>query len=85
MEYGITFWGISIDSKEVFLQQERIIRIMTGLSSKTSCKPLFQRLRLLTLSVQYIISLMRFLSQNCKIYVFNSTIHGLKKNKLTIE
>ena len=33
MEYGITFWGNSIDSKKVFLQLKRMNRIMTGSSS----------------------------------------------------
>jgi len=43
---------------------------MTGLSSRTSHKPLFQKLELLTLSLQYITSLMRFLSQNLEMYTF---------------
>jgi len=33
MEYGITFWGKSIDSKKVFLQLKRMVRIMSGSSS----------------------------------------------------
>jgi hypothetical protein len=75
MDYGI-FWRNSIGSKKVFLQQKRIIRIMTGSNSRTSCKPLFQRLKILTLSSQYVLYLMGFLSQNLEIYTFNSTIHG---------
>ena len=74
MEYGIIFWGTWIDSKKVFLQPKRIIRIMTGLSSSTSCKPLFQGLKLFSLASQYILSLMRFLSQNLELYIFNFTI-----------
>jgi len=45
MECGIMLWENSIDSKEVILQQKRIVRIMTGLSSGTSYKPSFQRLK----------------------------------------
>jgi hypothetical protein len=30
MENGISFWGVSADSKKVFLQQKRVVRIMTG-------------------------------------------------------
>ena len=44
VECGI-LWGYSIDSKEVIVQQKRIIRNMTGLSSGTSCKPSFQRVK----------------------------------------
>ena len=67
IRYGIIFWQNSIHSKKVFLLQKRVIRIMTGLSCRISCKPLFQRVELLTLSSQYIIFLMRSLSQNLKI------------------
>ena len=82
MEYGI-FWGTSIDSNKVFLQQKRIITIMTVSSSRTSCKPLFQGLELLNLASQYVLSLMRFLSQNLELYIFNSTISGFNtRNKL---
>ena len=32
MEYGITFWGVSVESKRIFQQQKRI---MTGSTSRT--------------------------------------------------
>jgi hypothetical protein len=34
MEYGIVFWGVSVESKRIFQQQKRIIRIMTGIYLK---------------------------------------------------
>jgi hypothetical protein len=58
---------------------------MTGLSSRTPCQPLFQRSELLALCSQYVLSLKKFLSQNLKIYTFNSTIHGFNtRNKLQL-
>jgi hypothetical protein len=36
------FGGNSIDSEKVFLQQKRIIRTITGSSSRTSCKFYFR-------------------------------------------
>jgi len=58
---------------------------MTGLSSRIPSKPLFQILELLTLSMQYILFLMRFLSRNLEIYTLNSTIHGFNtRNKLQL-
>ena len=58
---------------------------MTGLSSRTLCKTLFQRSELLALCLQYILSLKKFLSQNLKIYTFNSTIRGFNtRNKLQL-
>jgi hypothetical protein len=63
----------------------RIIRIMTGLSSRTSCKPSFQRLELLTSSTQYIVSLMRFLKVEFVNYTFDSTTNGFSiRNKLQL-
>ena len=42
MEYDIIFWDNLIDSKQVFLQQRRICRIITVSSSRTSCKLYFR-------------------------------------------
>ena len=70
MEYGIIFWGTSIASNKVFPQQKRIITIMTGLSSRTLCKPLFQGLELLNLASQYLLSLMRFVTEFGTLYVY---------------
>jgi hypothetical protein len=79
------FLGNSINNRNVFLQLKRIIRIITGSSSRTPCKYLFQRLELLTLSLQYILFLMRFLSQNLNIYTLHSIIHGFKtRNQLQL-
>ena len=52
MEYGIIFWGDSVESKRIFQQQKRKIRIMTGSTSRISCKTLFQKLEILTLTSQ---------------------------------
>jgi hypothetical protein len=76
MEYGIMFWGSSGESKKIFLQQKKIIRIMSGSSSRTSCKPLFQKLKILTLTSQYILSLMRLLTSNLDKFTFSSSIHN---------
>jgi len=46
MEYGLIFWGNSVESKGFFQQQKRIIGIMTGSSSRTIYKPLFQKLEI---------------------------------------
>ena len=38
MDYGIAFWGNSTDSKKIFLQQKKIIGIITGSNPGTSCR-----------------------------------------------
>ena len=75
MEYGISFWGVSVESKRIFKQQKRIIRIMTGSTSRISCRTLFRKLEILTLTYQYILSSMRFLSSNLEIFTFNTSAH----------
>jgi len=83
IEYEFIFWGNLIDSKNVFLQQQSIIGIMTDSSSRTSCKPRFHRLKLLTLILQNIPSLT--MSHTFEIYTFNPTIHAFKSsNKLQL-
>jgi hypothetical protein len=85
MEYGIAFWGGAAESKRVFHQQKRIIRIMTGSNSRTSCKPLFRSLVILTLPSKYILSLMKLLLQNMANYIYNFTVHGINtRNKLQL-
>ena len=76
-EFGIIFWGVSVGSKRIFLQQKRIIRAMTGSSSRTTCRMFFRKLKILTLYSQYILSSMRFLSSNLDIFTFNSSVHNI--------
>jgi hypothetical protein len=64
MEFGIIFWGVSVESKRIFPQQKRIIRFLTGSSSRATCRMMFFELKILTLTSQYILSLMRFLLSN---------------------
>ena len=42
MEYGIIFWGDSVESKRIFQKQKRIIRVMAVSTSKISCRTLFK-------------------------------------------
>jgi len=76
LEYGIAFWGNSTESFKVFKLQKRAIRLMTESNVRTSCRPLFPMLGIVTLPSQYRFSLMRFLSRNLELYTFNSTIYN---------
>jgi hypothetical protein len=71
---ALVFWSISAEIEIRLLK--KIIRIMTGSESRTSCKPLFQSLEILTLLSQYILFLIKFLSHGMEIYTFNFTFHG---------
>jgi hypothetical protein len=85
IHYGIIFWGNSTESKKVFLAQKEVIRIMTGSRLRTSCKPLFQSLGILTIPSQYILSLMEFLLLNQDMFTSNIEVHNIKtRNKLKL-
>jgi hypothetical protein len=71
--------------KQVFQHQKKIIGIMNGSESRTSCKPLCQSLELLTLPLQYKLTLIKFLSHNLEIYLINCTVLGITmRNKLQL-
>jgi hypothetical protein len=74
MEYGIIFWGVSVESKRIFQKQKRIIRIMTHSTSRISCRTSFWKLEILTLTSQYILSSMRFLLSNLEIFKLNTSV-----------
>ena len=69
----------------MFTLQTRIIRIMSGVGSKSSCRTVFKKLDVLPVSCQYILSLMIFVRDNQKNFQTNLSLHGLdtrNKNQL---
>jgi hypothetical protein len=86
INYGIIFWGNSTESRKGSLAQKKIIRIMTGSKLKTSCKPLFQALQILTTPSHYILSLMKFLLQNQEMFTSNIDVHNINtRNKQKLQ
>ena len=64
MEYAIIFWGNLPVSWKVFQLQKKILRIMRGSTSRTSRKPLFRTLEILTVPSEYVLSLKIFFVGN---------------------
>jgi hypothetical protein len=52
---GIIFWGFSTDVKWVFRLQKKAVRIMMGVNSRTLCRPIFKKFKILTVPAQYIL------------------------------
>jgi hypothetical protein len=77
--YGIVLWGNSSEAKKIFLLQKKVIRIIMGMKHRESCRPSFKKIKILTLTSQYILSLMTLTANNLECFTFNYTIH----NKLT--
>ena len=77
MSNGVIFWGNSCASKDIFIIQKRIIRILLNKSRRDSCRHLFKQLRILTLPSQYIYSLLTFVVKNGDLFSVNSEIHNI--------
>jgi hypothetical protein len=69
---GDTFVG----GVSVFKLQKRIIRIMTGHSSRDSCRQLFIDLKILPQPSLYIYHLILFVNKNNDIFTTNNKIHN---------
>lgn len=55
--YGIILWGNSTDAPSLFTLQKKLIRIITNIDQTDSCKPYFQKHKILTLVSIYILEL----------------------------
>ena len=76
MKYGVIFWGQSPGSLRVFLLQKRVIRTIMGCGGRTSCRTLFHKLGILTLTSQYIFSLLQYVVKNSNLFSLNKNIHS---------
>jgi len=55
---------LKVNVYKVFILQKGIIRIMSGIEATRSCRGLFEKLDILPVSCQYILSLMLFVIDN---------------------
>jgi hypothetical protein len=86
LNYCIIFRGSSSNMHNVFLMQERILRIMLGLGPRSSCRGAFRTLDILTVPSLYIYALM-FVVNNPDSFQSNSTIHCIntrQKNQMLL-
>jgi len=67
MSYRIIFWGNSSHSSTIFSMQRKAIRIMEGCGNWISCRNLFKKLQILPLTSQYLLSLLMYVVQNCRV------------------
>jgi hypothetical protein len=74
MNTGLTFWGDSSHSAEIFRIQKNIIGIITGYKSRDSCRDFFQNLKILPPHSQYVVSLLLFVVKKKNKFKFNSDI-----------
>ena len=57
LQYAIIFWGNSTHVHQVFQLQKRLVRVMSGVGPRSSCRGLFGKLNILPIACHYILSL----------------------------
>ena len=84
MTYGIIFWANSYYSNVIFKLQKRVIRIITGIRNRESCREHFKTLKILPLQSQYILSLLLSVIDNVDHFKRNFEVHHINtRNKLS--
>jgi hypothetical protein len=73
MKYGIILWGNSGYSKKIFILQKKVLRTITGLGNRV----VFKDLNILTLTLQYIYSVVCFVVLNYDEFILVSEIHRI--------
>lgn len=68
LRYGLLLWGNSTYSNKVFLSQKKCIRAICGAGPLESCRPLFKKLGLLTLTSLYILEIGIFVKKHPELY-----------------
>jgi hypothetical protein len=76
VSYGIIFWGNSSYGINVFRLQKKVIRIITGISSRDSCRDHFKRLKILPLQAHYVLSILMFVVNKMNHYRIYSDLHS---------
>jgi hypothetical protein len=79
LTYGIIFWGNSPFSMHIFRIRKRIIRVMSGLRPRDSCR--VKDWGILPLQSQYIFSLLTFVVNNMGLYHTTSQFHGFNTRR----
>jgi hypothetical protein len=75
--YGLPFWGNAVNSKNVFIIQKRLIRVIMNVNPKISCQGLFKRLNILPFYSQYVYSLLLLVAKNASRFVMNNDIYTI--------
>lgn len=77
MSYDIIFWGNSSISNNIFRLQKRLIRIITNIRSKDSCREQCKKLQMLPLQSQNVRSSLLFVINSSDMFEHNCEIHTI--------
>jgi hypothetical protein len=75
VSYGLIFWGGDSESCRVLKIQKRILRLMRGVNSRTSCGPIFKDSKILTVTSLYIFDVLCYFWKYNLYATRNSDLH----------
>lgn len=82
LQYGIMLWGHSTVANDVFILQKKCLRILSNIDFRTSCRPFFQKNRMLTVPCIYILDVVKFVRNNIAEFKFVSS--SRRNNQLVL-
>lgn len=68
LRYGILVWGNSVHIEKALISQNRCVRAICNVDPLTSCKPLFKKLRILTVACVYIEEICKFTKSHSELF-----------------
>ena len=63
LRYGIMFWGGEGKSVNINRLQKNVIRLITGVHKRESCRYIFRKLQILTLASLHILEVLCFIKR----------------------
>nr|CAH7762921.1 unnamed protein product [Callosobruchus chinensis] len=75
LRYGVCFWGTSPSALKIFKTQKRIIRILSNITQRSSCKNSFKKFNVLTLPSIVIMELALLIYNNQNDFNRNKDFH----------
>lgn len=80
-----TNFVLHVSANKLFVLQKRAVRIICGVSCRMHCRPLFKKLKILTLTSMFILDCLIYVKKNIDKYTICSTIHNyLTRNRSNI-
>lgn len=69
LRYGLLLWGNCTNINKIFLIQKKCLRAIYGLSPLISCRPIFKKEKLLTLTGLYILQTCIFVKEHPNLFI----------------
>lgn len=76
LSYGVILWGNSTEASDLLIQQKKLVRIIANIVTTDSCKPYFQKFKILTLPSLYILESCKFVRKNPELYTKKQDVLG---------